>query len=72
MLGQSARAHADVLDLQGRTVTTIFEGRTLGPGSHFVSWDGRGRSGSSVAAGVYFVRVRAGEDTRVLKVVLVR
>ena len=31
-----------------------------------------GRSGSGVASGVYFVRLRAGEETRIRKVVSIR
>lgn len=62
----------DVLDVSGRLV------RSLGSGAHFVSgdqriaWDGRDARGTIVAAGHYFVRVRAGDDVVIRRVVVAR
>jgi hypothetical protein len=64
--------HADVIDVTGRRVAVVVERETYDAGDHVLTWDGRGESGAEVAAGVYFLRVCAGGETRVRKVVLVR
>jgi hypothetical protein len=56
----------EIFDVQGRKVATLAEGfRTAG--RHDVTWQGRG-----VAAGVYLVRLRAGNFSRARRLVLVR
>lgn len=48
-----------VFDGAGRRVRVLWRGvRDAGPGT--VTWDGRDAAGTSVAAGLYFVRLRAG------------
>jgi hypothetical protein len=44
----------------------------LPAGERQLIWDGRVESGERAAAGVYFVRVRAGEEEAKGKVVLIR
>ena len=48
----------DVVDLQGRHVRTLVDGERPA-GSYRAAWDGRDRDGRAVAAGGYFVRLRA-------------
>jgi len=57
----AAAAGADVAihDLAGRRVRALHAG-TLPPGETRLAWDGRDDGGARVAAGIYFVRVRAG------------
>lgn len=62
----------EVYDVAGRRVKTLID-RSLLPGIHRVTWDGRNESGTSVASGVYFVRVkRNGSPEAVKKIVLMR
>ncbi|RQW03227.1 hypothetical protein EH223_10680 [candidate division KSB1 bacterium] len=43
------------------------------PASRFqINWDGRDERGLSVAGGLYFCRLQAGEYEKVIKMVLVR
>jgi hypothetical protein len=49
-----------VFDLLGRTVATLADD-VMNPGVHTVRWDGRTRSGSEAAGGVYFVRMNTSE-----------
>ena len=56
----------NVFDVTGRRVATLLHGR-LEAGEHEARFDGSG-----MASGVYFVRVRAGEVSRVGKMVLMR
>ncbi|MCD4691256.1 T9SS type A sorting domain-containing protein, partial [bacterium] len=62
----------DIYDVAGRHVRTLRAGRAES-GHHTVKWDGRGRSGAEVAAGVYFVRLSTdGFEDAVEKIVLLR
>ena len=50
------RAEARVIDLQGRTVRTLYSG-LLSRGITSLAWDGHADSGRRLDAGVYFLRV---------------
>jgi len=58
-----------VFDVGGRHVRTLVDDR-LPPGEFETSWDGRGRGGKRVAAGVYFVRLVARDVDTSRKVVV--
>lgn len=60
-----------VLDLSGRAVRTLANGRT-GAGLQHLVWDGRDDEGRALAPGVYLVRVQAGERSLTRRVALVR
>lgn len=61
----SSHATLDVFDLKGRRVARLFD-RTTDHARTVVRWDGRDSSGSQVANGLYFVRLRSpkGEVTQ--------
>lgn len=54
-------AELAILDLQGRTVTTL-PSRRFGIGRHAMVWDPRGVSSAPAPAGVYFARLRLKDD----------
>jgi len=58
-----------VLDPSGRQVATLVSGRTE-LGSYRLSWDRRDRQGRAVAPGVYFLRLDAAGQSRIVKLVL--
>ena len=60
-----------VYDVAGREVAVIQDGVQTA-GSHEVRWDGTGREALPVGAGVYFVRLDAGGETRTSKTMLIR
>jgi len=64
-------AHVDlaVFDLLGRRVATIVNGQ-MPAGTYEKSWAGTDDSGNRVRAGVYFYRLRAGNDQRKLTSIL--
>jgi len=68
-IGAAADVRLEVLDIAGRDVTTLIQGR-FPPGEHVARWDGRDGANRPVAAGVYFLRLRAGGETRGTKVVI--
>lgn len=59
-LAAPADVQSDVFDLQGRRVCALAVGRRA-PGDHEVVWDGRTTEGAGAPAGVYLVRLRAGD-----------
>ncbi|HEU4333940.1 MAG TPA: hypothetical protein VFT32_05540, partial [Candidatus Eisenbacteria bacterium] len=60
----------DVIDVRGRVAAVVAD-RTYAPGRYSLSWNGGG-SRNGVAAGVYFLRFRAGETQLVRRFVLVK
>lgn len=62
----------EVFDVAGRRVRSEPLG-FLGPGRHFAGWDGRDGSGTRVASGVYFVRLKGTAGaSRAVKAVITR
>jgi len=60
-----------IYDVAGRPVRILAAG-TLAAGRTEYAWDGRNDAGRPVAPGVYFARLRAGQDVLVRKVILRR
>jgi len=66
----TVRARATLLDLQGRAVRTLLDG-TLPSGTTSLQWDGKDASGSTLAAGAYFLRLETALGTRIARIVRV-
>jgi endonuclease I len=70
-LDTAARVDLQVFDLAGRLVRTLYAGdETAGP--HEKAWQGRDQAGRTVAAGVYFYRLRAGREVETRRMVLAK
>lgn len=67
---EAAPVRADVFDVSGRHVHTLFRG-ILDAGPRSLRWDGRDRSGHRVAAGPYFVQLTVAGSIHSRKVVVV-
>jgi hypothetical protein len=65
----AADATIVVYDVSGRLVRTLLRG-PVDQGVHRAAWDGRDEAGARAAAGVYFVKSRAGSSGATRKVVL--
>jgi hypothetical protein len=70
-LGESRRVTVSVLDVQGRLVRRLTD-RAMTAGPQDVVWDGCDQFGNQVPAGVFFVRISAGDWNRTGKIVLAR
>ena len=70
-LPQAGEVSLRIYDAAGRLVRTLVAGR-LPAGEHRVVWRGRDDGGRSVAAGVYFARLRTGAGERITKLSLVK
>lgn len=62
----------DVFDVAGRRVRSLQTTGELPAGDHRATWDGRDERGAPVAAGTYFLRLRAGENVSTQKVTVLR
>ncbi len=60
-----------VYDVTGRRVATIYSWRRFG-GLKTFTWDGTNQDGHLVPPGVYFIRIAAGDEIAVRKVVIIR
>jgi flagellar hook assembly protein FlgD len=58
-------------DVSGKKVRTVFSGR-LNTGANKFVWNGRSDSGASIASGVYFCRLRSGNEIGLKRVILLR
>jgi hypothetical protein len=70
-LPRGERVRLSVYDVRGALVATLFDGtRPAGPGE--VRWHGTDDNGNRVGSGVYFCRLRAGDELLTHKMVLVQ
>jgi hypothetical protein len=67
----SANVTLGIYDVTGRLVTKLLSGHRS-EGYHVVDWDGRGRSGSRIGPGIYFVRLGCKESRETAKIVIAR
>ena len=68
---RTERLQVSVYDVRGRLVSRVYD-NSQPAGPHTVEWNGLARSGAPVAAGIYFMEVRAGETVSREKFVVLR
>jgi hypothetical protein len=69
-LPRDARVTLSVIDVAGARVRRLLAGDWRVSGRHEIEWDGRDDRGLQVSAGVYFIRLEAGDEVRAVKVVM--
>jgi 3-dehydroquinate dehydratase len=69
-LTRAGAVRLEIFDVTGQRVRTL-ERATRSAGPHALSWNGADDSGRAVRAGMYFVRLSAGEGTRTTRLVRV-
>jgi hypothetical protein len=70
-LPSAARVTLEIYNILGERVATLVDSE-LGAGSHTVTWNSTDISGNTVASGVYFYRLQAGETVMTKKMVLLQ
>ena len=70
-LPKNAHVELSVFNILGQTVTTLVSG-DMPAGNHQVSWDGTDSDGGSVASGIYFYRISAGDFSSSKKMMLLK
>jgi hypothetical protein len=71
-LSSTSQVFMEIFDVEGRLVQRLVNGDIQYPGRHTVVWDGRTRSGSRAASGVYFLSLRVGEERDSIKLVMIK
>ncbi len=69
--GDPVEAEAALYDVQGRAVATLHRG-PLARGLNVLAWDGHGRDGGPLDAGLYFLRLSTPVGTTVSRLLRVR
>jgi len=64
-------AYLEIINIIGQRVRTLVSG-VREAGHHVAVWDGRNDHGEQVASGVYFYRLKAGDQTATKKMMLVK
>ncbi|MBD3333888.1 MAG: T9SS type A sorting domain-containing protein [Candidatus Eisenbacteria bacterium] len=70
-LDSPAAVNLAVYDAAGRLINQLIR-RSLGAGLHAVSWNGKDQTGSMVAPGIYWSRLKVGERVEKRKVTIIR
>ncbi len=70
-LPQAQATRLQIVDVNGRLIRTL-KNRILHAGWHRSSWDGKNNHGHSVHSGIYFLSLKAGEQTVTRKIVLLK
>jgi len=65
------RVTLELYDLLGRRIATLVEGREVRAGRHALAWR-PGADGGRISSGTYLLRLRAGEETRTRRLVVVQ
>ncbi len=60
-----------VYDMLGRKVVELID-KPMAAGSYTVTWDGKNSAGETISSGIYFCRLRAGNDEAVNKMILMK
>jgi hypothetical protein len=68
--GRGSVLNLSVYDLIGRRIHTLIDGKAE-PGLHLMTWDLRDRQGARVKNGIYFLKLRVGDEVRQQKVMVV-
>jgi flagellar hook assembly protein FlgD len=66
----SSLLSVSILDLQGRTVSTLARDKEHHTGSYALYWDGLDANGEHLSSGVYLVRIHSGFLSQVHKIVM--
>jgi hypothetical protein len=71
-LAKQVPVELKIYDLLGREVQVLLQNNAMNPGKYIVRWDGRNRYGQSVATGIYFYRLVAGDYVKTKKMMLIK
>ena len=71
-LSSDAIVSLTIYNITGQVVRKLIDGESLAAGQYQAVWDGRSESGASVASGMYFYLLHAGDYVAKRKMVLLR
>ncbi|UCH82621.1 MAG: putative Ig domain-containing protein [Candidatus Latescibacterota bacterium] len=71
LLPEKGHASLSVFDARGRRVVDLIN-KEISAGPHEVVWDAKDARGNAVSSGVYFYRLRAGDNVLTRKMILIK
>ena len=71
-LARAVPVELKIYDMLGREVAVLLQSNSVNPGRYLYRWDGKNRFGQSVATGVYFYRLVAGDFVKTNKMMLIK
>ncbi|MFN0151738.1 MAG: hypothetical protein ACKVU1_13640 [bacterium] len=71
-LRERAEVAIEIYDIAGRLVRTLVAPTLTAPGRHEIVWNARASGAHEIGSGIYFARLRAGNDIRVDRMTLIR
>ncbi|NOY57459.1 MAG: T9SS type A sorting domain-containing protein [Calditrichaeota bacterium] len=70
-LNKKAIVKLTIFNILGQKVTDVID-KEMSPGIYHLTWDGKGHSGQLVPSGLYFVRLDAAQQSKTIKILLIR
>ena len=70
-LPKTSHVQIEIYNALGRRVATLVN-QSLNAGYHTATWNGKNQQGESLASGVYFVRMKAGEYLKNQKIIMMK
>ena len=70
-LAERVYVDISIYNILGQKINSLV-GETKPAGPHRVEWDGHDQSGNTVASGIYFYRIEAGEFSATKKMILLK
>ncbi|MFI5238144.1 MAG: FlgD immunoglobulin-like domain containing protein, partial [Ignavibacteriales bacterium] len=68
---QSAMVTLEIFNALGEKVRTLVN-ETQTSGKYEITWDGKNSSGNQLSSGIYLYRLNAGNNVKVMKMILLR
>ncbi len=69
--GRDLSIQIAIYDITGKLITILFNGEQS-PGWHSILWNGTNQHGEQVPAGLYFSRIKSGNDVKTAKLMLLK
>jgi hypothetical protein len=69
---QPASVSLAVYNTRGQQVRGLISGEWLSAGTHTVAWEGKNEDGNEVASGMYLCRLSAGQNVKIIRLLLTR
>lgn len=69
-LDKPSRVQMDIYNILGQKIKTLVNNRIFDEGYHSAKWNGMNDKSEKVASGIYFLRFRAGNHSKTLKMIL--
>jgi len=70
-LDKPARVSLKIYNILGQEIIALLD-KELSPGIHSIQWDGKNAAGQHVSSGLYFARLTNRNQTKLIKMLLIR